>query len=117
MLSLGHNTRGHLKKPFFAFGLPFWRFSFAALKLSNSGQGPQTGDNFLTRHSTETGFQNGKIALKNIFEMGSNWYPRVTAHRALNSPSPQVYKCGRSFRNLLKIKHNMTQSTLTIFRR
>jgi hypothetical protein len=60
------------KTLFFAFGLPFWRFSFAALKLSNSGQGPQTGDNFLTRHSTETGFQNGKIALKNIFEMDSS---------------------------------------------
>jgi hypothetical protein len=30
-------VRGHLENNVFAFGLPFWCFSFAALKLSNSG--------------------------------------------------------------------------------
>jgi hypothetical protein len=48
-------------------------FPFRGAKIVKLGPTPSSSDNFFTRPSTETGFQNGKIALKKFFEMGSSF--------------------------------------------
>jgi hypothetical protein len=56
-----------ISKNLFRFWFAILAFPFRGAKIVKLGPRPSNSDNFLTRPSTETVFQNGKIALKNFF--------------------------------------------------